>query len=233
VISIAPDEFAEHMRLLAASGTRVVPLAQAGCEPNTAAITFDDGFRSVYEYALPVLREHGFSATVFVVSGYCGRRNDWPSQTPGIPRMELMNWEEIRTSSRCGMTAGCHTVTHPDLTSCSATEIDVEFGESVREIESRTHNPVDTVAYPYGRINTEVVKSAERYFKLACATRLAYLGGENDPMQLPRLDTYYLRAASQFERLPRRSGELYIAGRARLRELRQLLRPTRLRGRHN
>jgi len=40
--------------------------------PRTVCITFDDGYRSVHDLALPILREFKLPATVFVTSGYVG-----------------------------------------------------------------------------------------------------------------------------------------------------------------
>lgn len=45
--------------------------------PRAICITFDDGYRSVHDLALPVLQEFGLPATVFVTSGYIGERNMW------------------------------------------------------------------------------------------------------------------------------------------------------------
>ena len=45
--------------------------------PRAIAITFDDGYRSVHDLALPVLREFGLPATVFVTSGHIGERDMW------------------------------------------------------------------------------------------------------------------------------------------------------------
>jgi peptidoglycan/xylan/chitin deacetylase (PgdA/CDA1 family) len=62
----------------------VVPLRQALADldcgrlaPRTVCITFDDGYRSVHELALPVLEEFGLPATVFVTSGHVGQGNMW------------------------------------------------------------------------------------------------------------------------------------------------------------
>ena len=77
---MTPDAFRRQMEALAASGQRVVDLYEIGdlaLAPGEAAValTFDDGYRDVLEDALPVLREHGFPATVFVVPGaIAGRR---------------------------------------------------------------------------------------------------------------------------------------------------------------
>jgi peptidoglycan/xylan/chitin deacetylase (PgdA/CDA1 family) len=62
----------------------VMPLYDALCAldagrlpPRTVCITFDDGYRSVHDLALPVLREYGLPATVFVTSGHVGQGNMW------------------------------------------------------------------------------------------------------------------------------------------------------------
>jgi peptidoglycan/xylan/chitin deacetylase (PgdA/CDA1 family) len=38
-----------------------------------AAITFDDGYMNVFEYAAPILREHNLPATVFLIAGLVGK----------------------------------------------------------------------------------------------------------------------------------------------------------------
>ena len=52
-------------------------LAQGNMPPRAVCITFDDGYRSTHDLALPVLREFGFPATVFVTTGHVGSENMW------------------------------------------------------------------------------------------------------------------------------------------------------------
>ena len=68
--------FREHMKMLA-DCFRVLPMHEAlaalqrgQLPPRAVCITFDDGYRSIHDLALPVLREFGLPATVFVTSGY-------------------------------------------------------------------------------------------------------------------------------------------------------------------
>src|SRR5262245_41977104 len=84
VLSTPPRVFAEQMRVLHELGVSVVPLKDVrraldgtATSKNLVAITFDDGFRSAYEYGLPVLQCYGFTATVFLVTDYCGKTNSW------------------------------------------------------------------------------------------------------------------------------------------------------------
>ncbi len=117
ILSISPDLFQTQMAWLARSGMPVVSLAEVQATPHAVALTFDDGFRNFFEHALPVLERYRFPATVFVVSGFCGGRNDWPTQprNAGIPILELMDWSEVQQAAQAGISIGCHTVNHPRL----------------------------------------------------------------------------------------------------------------------
>jgi peptidoglycan/xylan/chitin deacetylase (PgdA/CDA1 family) len=76
---VAVDQFDRHMRLLRDRYT-CLPLAEvvdrlAGglpLPPNTAVVTFDDGFRNNLTVAYPVLEAHGIPATIFVTTGHVG-----------------------------------------------------------------------------------------------------------------------------------------------------------------
>lgn len=85
LLDCEPDvrTFRWQMELLAEC-FHVMPLADAvqalrdgDMPPRTVCITFDDGYRSTYDLALPVLREFGLPATVFVASGFLGKGNMW------------------------------------------------------------------------------------------------------------------------------------------------------------
>lgn len=221
VISTAPSVFREQMRLLAQSGLRIVPLAELSSSPGAVSITFDDAFRSLYEQAFPMLQQYGFPATVFVVSGHCGGRNDWASQTAGVPLLDLMGWAELREMADAGHTIGCHTVTHPRLDRMPAAAVERELQDNRQAVEDKVGQPAETFAYPYGAYNEMVLDCARQHFKVACGTRLNFLAQDDDPHLLPRLDTYYLQDPKWFGRVHTKTGEVYISTRALLRELRE------------
>ncbi len=85
VISTTPERFRSQMQYLSDSSFNVISLNEiATCirekQPfpsRSLAITFDDGFKNNYDIAYPVLKEYGFSAIIFLVTGYCGRNNRW------------------------------------------------------------------------------------------------------------------------------------------------------------
>jgi peptidoglycan/xylan/chitin deacetylase (PgdA/CDA1 family) len=223
VISVRPEVFRAQMAFLAGANVPVVPLSEVRTTPGAVAITFDDGFRNFYEHALPVLQKHRLPATVFVVSGYCGGRNDWPTQprSGGIPSAELMSWSEVEEVSRAGIEIGSHTATHPRMGVLAPAELEAELCASRDAIEQHTGKPVRTLAYPYGESTSLVRAAAKHHFSWACGTRLAYLSPDSDNADLPRLDAYYLQKQFWFEGLQSLRGRTYLGFRGLLRGLRQ------------
>jgi len=76
-------------------------------------LTFDDGYQSFYEHALPVLERYGFPATVFAVADRLGGTAEWlEAPAPRPPLMDAPTLRELRPSRRGG---GSHSRTHPRL----------------------------------------------------------------------------------------------------------------------
>jgi peptidoglycan/xylan/chitin deacetylase (PgdA/CDA1 family) len=204
------------------AGRRIVPLQDVQAIPGSVALTFDDGFRNFFEHALPILQEFGYPATVFLVSGYIGGRNDWPTQPsqPYVPTIDLMSWSDVEQIVRLGIGLGAHTITHPYLSRLGAEGIEREMADGKARLEDRAGRKIDAFAYPYGDIDGRVRAAAERHFTVACGTRLAFVNGRSDPLDLPRIDMFYLRQRFWFERLSTSTGHAYLALRASLRHLR-------------
>jgi len=227
VLSTSPRIFAEQMRALHELGVSVVPLRDvrraldgAATSKNLVAITFDDGFRSVYEHGLPILQRFGFAATVFLVTDYCGKTNSWPSQPLRVVRRPLLRWVEVREMSEAEITFGSHTRTHPDLRTVTTRDAEEEMVASKKTIEDATGRPVDALAYPYGAFNDSVKRLAAAHFDLACCAALGFAGPGGDLYALERLDMYYLQRLGWFRRLFSPETGAYIGFRRYLRDLR-------------
>lgn len=74
---VSPEYFRSRMTLLKEYGCNVLPLAEAlprlwakTLPPRSVVLTFDDGFCDLYRQAFPILREFGWSATVYLTSYY-------------------------------------------------------------------------------------------------------------------------------------------------------------------
>ena len=234
-LAISPGRFAAQMAALAQEGYRAAPLSQLigplregrpeRLPQRTVAITFDDGYRSVLETAAPILRAHGFTATLFLVTGACGAASGRRPAPPWQPPWPMLNWDEIGTLAAGGFELGAHTQTHPALPHLSPAEAEREMVESKIEIARQTGQEVRAFAYPYGACSVGVVALARRHFDLACGARLGLAGPRSDLFDLERVDAHYLtpdRLAGRLETSPART---YLAVRRVLRRARRLVRP--------
>ena len=222
VISTPPCLFRRQMEFLASSGIPVVALNQVLERPGSVSITFDDGVHNLLEHAIPVLERNRLTATIFIVSGYCGRLNRYPSEGRGlVPELPLLTWEEITALPRL-ISVGAHTITHPNLTRLPTEECERELRECQDEIEQHLGRAVRWLAYPYGTSSPRVRYLAGRYFDLAVGTSLRFVSARSNHLDLPRIDAYYLRGRFPLERLFTGAGRAYIAFRNLLRGFRQL-----------
>lgn len=222
VISMPPATFRRHMDFLAAAAIPVVPLDKVLTHPGSVAITFDDGFANLIDHAIPTLAEHNFPATIFLVTSYCGGKNNWPGQSYAKASvLPLMSWEQAAALPP-SIAIGAHTVNHPDLTSLTPDGCERELRECQDHIQQRLGRPARSLAYPYGASNPQVQQIASRYFDLAVGTTLSFLPAHPNTMDLPRLDTFYLRDYFPIDRLFTPLGNAYFRMRNRLRQLRQL-----------
>jgi peptidoglycan/xylan/chitin deacetylase (PgdA/CDA1 family) len=180
------------------------------------ALTFDDGFQNFRTDAAPVLEAYRFPATVFVVSGFCGKDNRWPGQSADVPALPLMDWEELREMSKRGFTIGAHTVHHPDLRKLPTEQAAREMNDCKSEMERRLSLAVTQFAYPYGRVPVNVRPP----FDLACGTRMSYVRQGADPIDLPRIDAFYLRRGPSTGSLYSSHAAVWFGARAILRSLR-------------
>jgi peptidoglycan/xylan/chitin deacetylase (PgdA/CDA1 family) len=112
-LSVSPDNFRAQMTYLAQSGYTPIDfydlsLAITGHQalpPRPVIITLDDAYRDQYENAFPVLREFGFTATIFVVTEFIDRGFE-----------SYVNWDMIAEMAAAGIRFEPHSRTHADLT---------------------------------------------------------------------------------------------------------------------
>ncbi|MBI3665129.1 MAG: polysaccharide deacetylase family protein [Acidobacteria bacterium] len=219
VISVRPALFERQMEALAGARVKVVRLTElVSAPPPALALTFDDGFQNFADVAARALGHHGFPATVFLVTDYCGRRNDWPTQPEGIPRLPLMDWSCIRTLSGAGIEFGAHTATHPYLTAIREAEAREEILTSKQRIEDAIGQPVRAFAYPFGATSGPVRRMVKEYFTVGCSTRLGWVSPSSRPEALERLDVYYLSHLYLFRHLFQSSARWYLGLRSLARE---------------
>ncbi|MCL6545041.1 MAG: polysaccharide deacetylase family protein [Bryobacteraceae bacterium] len=222
VLSVSPETFRRQLEWLAASGIPVAPLSQIREQRGAVALTFDDGYRNFAETAWPLLRRYGFPATVFVVAGKVGGRNDWPALGRHVPALDLMEWDELQRVVREGAAVGSHDLTHaPNLALLEEAPLRERLSSSRAILEDRLGVPVRSFAYPYGKVNARLRRAVADCYETGCTTELDFVTPGADSWLLPRIDAYYVRNLFWFQRLVRPSGSVYIRFRRRLRRLRR------------
>lgn len=170
--------------------TREIPSGSSLPNPQVF-LTIDDGFRDVFEYALPVLRENGFHAILYLVSDLIGKTNEW-QQKMGDVVEPLMDDAHIRAWLEAGHEIGAHTQTHPRLTQLSVAAAREEITASKKSLEDRFGLRIDHFCYPYGDWNASVrdlVVSAG--YKTACTTDAGVNTGKTSPFELKRFMARY------------------------------------------
>ncbi|NIT99680.1 MAG: polysaccharide deacetylase family protein [Nitrosopumilaceae archaeon] len=186
-------------------------------------ITFDDGFENVYQRGFPILQELGFSATIFLTTGYCGKYNNWPTQSAAIPRLPMLNWSQIKEMKKFGFSFEAHTRTHPYLSQIDVSEAKLEIRHSKHDIEDRLGEPVFFFAYPYGDLNKSVYLYVKQSFQGACSVIFDLNALTCDIHLLPRLDMYYFSAIFTEKLFLSPFFKAYISSRKNLRKLRNAL----------
>ena len=189
--SIAPEDFRAHLEYLRDNGFNVVGLdvmvaaLRSGAElPERAvAITFDDGYQSVYETAFPMLRSFGFTFTLFL------------STEPIDQQLRgYMNWSQVGELAAAGVAIANHMVDHSHMIERREGESDAAWIARQREellraeriIGERTGQSRRFLAYPYGEYDTAIKDMLAELDFTGFAQNSGAIGPASDFLALPR-----------------------------------------------
>ncbi|MBI2717826.1 MAG: polysaccharide deacetylase family protein [Rhizobiales bacterium] len=192
---VLPEEFERQLQVLLEDSydcltiSELVGLLDSGKDvpPRTAAITFDDGLADFAEGAVPILRRHNFSATLYVVSGLVGSTSRWLAGL-GEGNRPMLGWQELRDVAAAGIEIGAHTVSHPEVDVLSAAEAQREIRNSKATLEDKLGLEIRSFAYPHGYSSKTVRKMvAEAGFSSACSVRHALASASENRFALSRI----------------------------------------------
>lgn len=154
------------------------------------AITFDDGFDSVINFALPILKKYNINATIFVnLKLHELVQNDhetreftkrvFPRISEVYPNLKGVTAQEVTTLKSNGIEIGGHTYSHPNLG--LKADYDLEFEKPRQYFEETFDISLNTFAYPYGRkrnYNKQVIEELRFY-----GYKYAFLGISKNPLK--------------------------------------------------
>lgn len=171
ITRVTPVRFEQIIDYLKSTGYESVSLDQIYKTPETlpqkpVAITFDDGYESVYQYAFPILEKYQFISTTFVITDYINQYNTWDVNLGGL-RFKHLNWEQILEMKNHRHYFGSHSMSHRDLTSLPDQELMHELQVSKKVLEEKLNSPVHYISFPFGKYNQRVLDFSKQsgYFK--------------------------------------------------------------------
>ncbi|MCF7801185.1 MAG: polysaccharide deacetylase family protein [Candidatus Marinimicrobia bacterium] len=169
--TVSPSAFRRQMLDLRRNGfafKRVHELLPLQSKERKVAITFDDGYESVYTEAFPILNELQIPGTVFIITDFVGRSNNWDWQIGGRTFRHL-SWSEIHELQSAGWEIGSHTVSHRILTNISSEEVSRELTRSKDILEQKLGIEIKAICPPFNRFNQTILELAREAGYEKCA----------------------------------------------------------------
>ncbi len=194
-LRVSPEDFSRQLRYLKEKGYKSISLKELKeyferkrkFDFHPVILSFDDGYKDNYLNAVPILREHGFSAVFFISTAYVGKDNIWDINDKEVGE-PMMDWNEIKALCGQGFEIGSHTVTHADLTEIPREEIVKELKDSKKMLESGLGVEIAAVSYPFGHYNGEVMRIAsDTGYLLGIATRHGINAESGNPLAVKRI----------------------------------------------
>jgi peptidoglycan/xylan/chitin deacetylase (PgdA/CDA1 family) len=134
-------------------------------------ISFDDGYRPQYTFALPELRKHGW---------------------PGLLNLKAAGSELYESNVKAMIAAGwelaAHTIHHLDLTELDSAQLKEEVAGSRAILRREYGVPVNNFCYPAGQFDATVVKAVEAAGYVGATTEIPGFATSQNPYELARIE---------------------------------------------
>ena len=134
-------------------------------------VSFDDGYRPQYTFALPELRKHGW---------------------PGVLNLKAEGSDLYHSNVEAMLAAGwelaAHTINHSDLTTLEGSALEEEVAGSRAILRREYHVPVRNFCYPAGRFDETVIAAVEAAGYVGATTEIPGLATRDKPYELDRIE---------------------------------------------
>jgi len=189
--SVTPTTFKKHLDYLKNNGFTVLPLdtilntlkLKKDLPPKSIAITFDDAYDSILHNALPLLKEKGYSFTVFV-----------NTESVNASYKNILTWDELKVLQNNKGTIANHTSNHPHMVRHLKDEskkewesrIRLEITKSQKLLKDKLGVSNNLFAYPYGEYNKDVQNIVENLGYVGLAQQSGAIGATLNTLEIPR-----------------------------------------------
>lgn len=176
---VSRPDFHRQMDWLERNGYQAVTLDQVErawyhgdtLPPKPVVISFDDGYRPQFTYALPELRRHGWAGVLNL-------------KAEGSDLYE----SNVKAMIAAGWELAAHTIHHLDLTELDAAQLREEVAGSRAILRREYGVPVDDFCYPSGRFDSTVIAAVEAAGYVGATTEIPGYADRGHPFELDRLE---------------------------------------------
>lgn len=176
---VSRPDFRHQLEWLDENGYQAVTLEQVEdawfrdgtLPPKPVVLSFDDGYRPQFTFALPQLRKHGWAGVLNL------KAEGSDLYQSNVEAMIDAGWE-----------LASHTVDHSDLTTLGAEELEFEVDESRRILRREYHVPVKDFCYPSGQFDETVVAAVEAAGYEGATTEIPGFAESGAPYELARIE---------------------------------------------
>jgi len=219
-LSLAIDIFEKQLNYLNRIGFNTVSFDKIDeNKKKQIIITFDDGYKDVLKFALPILKKYNFTAICFLVSNMIGKQNSWDSLRHDFTPKNLMDTDDINEWINNGMYIGSHSHNHYDLTKLKKSELYKDLDFSKKTLEDKFGKKINNFCYPFGKVNKSVYDAVKKKFKTAVTiNRSRYETNKHNLLLIPRIDMgknislfkIFLKMETFYEDIKFKQNELYL-----------------------
>lgn len=184
---VEPAVFAQQLDYLAQEGYTTISLEnlydhwykEKPLPEKPIILTFDDGYKSMYEKVFPLLLARKMQGTFFL---YPSKFDTSNGLTPQM----------VKEMAQKGMEIGSHTLNHVDLTKVKLDQQKKELSHSKKILEELTEKPIHFLCYPAGRYNGQVIEEVQKHgYWGAVTTQMGKTFYQQDPYSWKRIRINY------------------------------------------
>jgi len=191
VTRIKPRRFFEHIHTLLDAGFQFLTISDYLSAPTSekkVALTFDDGYESVFQHAFPVLRSLNLPASVFINPAYVGQWNTWDINL-AWRRFRLMDWRQLEILRQERWEIGIHGLCHKDLSRLPQNVLEMEIALAL-QIMRRRLGDSRVISYPFGNVDKNVWKVCDNHGLTAGLTMSRKPQGLPEEFSIQRYGVY-------------------------------------------
>jgi len=201
-LAVSPDVFSDQLAYLRDAGFNALTAGEVAAilagghgelPERPVVLTFDDGYADFYSHGLPLLKQNGFTGTLFMTTGWIGEEGE---------AKRMLNWRELAEIDQAGIEIGAHTCKHPKLDQLPEKLVREELSVSKRELEDHLGMQIPGLAYPFGYSNAKVREVArELGYTYGYAVGNALTTSGAGKFTLPRLTVRRSTSIDEFSKM--------------------------------